>query len=129
MEGPYGEIGSYKIANCDTSPLTVIFEPEYLDIDGILIDYGDGETESVTNVTNPDLSFTHTYSNPGDYNVNMTFTNASTLCGSMNSSMLVQVRDIHAGFSIPDTICFGKPIVFIAEDQNSVGDVVGRGYA
>jgi len=90
--------------NC-TTPATVNFIDQSIVPTSWLWDFGDGTTSTSQNPT-------HTYANPGSYNVSLTVFNSSTSC-SDDIMMVVEIRDPLADFSASATeACVGTPLSF-----------------
>ena len=113
IQGPDVEI-AYEI-DCE-EPYVVNFEANVFDATAVLWEFGDGTT---SNELNP----SHEYSVTGDFWAKVTAFNTGSGCPDQVDSTLICIRDLQAGFTMPEIACSGEQVSL---DASATVDVNGE---
>lgn len=125
VNGPVAKV-RYR-TNCTNKKSVDFFA--YLDqAQSATIDYGDFTFEPLPGNTAGTMSYTrtHVYAATGDYTVRINSVNGGC---AYSHSVLVTVREIQVGFTMPPVICNNTPILLDASTSVDVFTGCGRGYA
>ncbi len=118
VKGPIAQF--HYLMDC-ANPYEYIFTDESMESTGVLWDFGDGNTSTVSNPI-------HTYTSTGDYWVKLTAENAISGCPPSVDSMQVFVREIQAAFFGDTLLCSNLPYEYDASASVDVEAECWRGY-
>lgn len=125
-----GPVGKMRFRTNCTTPKTVRFNYNLLDVQNAQLSFGDGLSIPINGVVNGAFadSLDHTYLITGDYTATLTSNNLANGCAAYTQTMLISVRIPTASFVGTGVSCNLSYVSFTANASPENYVACGRGY-